>query len=451
MMAMQKEKPNVILINCDDLGYGDLGCYGSKVNKSPFIDSLSEKGVKFTSCYAPAPICSPSRAALMTGSYPPRVGINLVLFPGDKTGLNPSEYTIGKLFSDNGYRTMIVGKWHCGDQQAFLPTNFGFDHYWGLPYSNDMGMQKRKDGAAFPPLPLMSDQTVSQKQPDQCALTERYTEKCCEFINSCGDSPFFLYFAQMHVHLPLYAAKRFVEMSQNGDFGACVASLDWACSAIYDTVRSRGLLDNTIFIFTSDNGSRGDHGASNYPLKGGKFTTWEGGLRVPFIAYWKDHTVSRVSDALISHIDLLPTFASMLKSKLPDVKIDGEDISRVLFSDSDDGRESFAYYSHSGRLDAVRNRRYKLHCYKDGQPVRLMYDMETDISEQNNIYDENSPQTRQLQQLFGQLSESCGNTLDGTAGENMRAAGHVENPVYLCEYDPQCPYMVAEYDKDDVG
>ena len=176
-------KPNVILINCDDLGYGDLGCYGSKINKSVYVDKLAETGMRFTSFYCASPVCSPSRAALMTGCYPPRVGINGVLFPGEPYGLNSSEFTMPRLFKNAGYSTMIVGKWHCGDQQEFLPGRFGFDEYYGLPYSNDMGINaKTIDKAKFPPLPLVSNNQVIEEQPDQRALTERYVEKSVDFI-----------------------------------------------------------------------------------------------------------------------------------------------------------------------------------------------------------------------------------------------------------------------------
>lgn len=194
------QKPNVILINCDDLGYGDLGCYGSPVNRTPAIDKLAREGVRFTSFYAASPVCSPSRAALMTGCYPPRVSINRVLFPGDPYGLNPAEYTMPRLFRENGYRTMIIGKWHCGDQPDCLPTCFGFDHYYGLPYSNDMGMQAGKtDFRRNPPLPLLLDDQVLEEQPDQRGLTGRYVEQAIRFLRKDSPEPFFLYLAHMPV------------------------------------------------------------------------------------------------------------------------------------------------------------------------------------------------------------------------------------------------------------
>lgn len=286
------DKPNIILINCDDLGYGDLGCYGSKVNKSPNIDLLAKEGMMFTDFYSASPVCSPSRGALMTGCYPIRIGFesfegDQVLFPGHPVGLNRSEFTIPQMLKEVGYTSMIIGKWHCGDQEEFLPLQYGFDRYYGLPYSNDMGRQRRKQGIQeeldkrYPPLPLIYNDKVIQEQPDQRSLIERYVEHANMFIRENKGKSFFLYFAPLQVHLPLYAPLRFVDESQNGDFGACVAAVDWALAAMVQELKYQGIYENTLLIFTSDNGSRGDHGASNAPLRGRKGFTYEGGMRVP--------------------------------------------------------------------------------------------------------------------------------------------------------------------------
>jgi len=251
-------QPNIVLINCDDLGYGDLGCYGSTRNQTTAIDKLATEGVRLTDFYMASPVCSPSRAAMLTGCYPPRIGFakfgnHAVLYPGDRYGLHPEELTTAKVLKDGGYRTRLVGKWHCGDQPEFLPTRHGFDGFYGLPYSNDMGRQNPDD--TFPPLPLMHNESVIQEQPDQTSLTERYVEDCVRFIRSYAEAsdPFFLYLAHFHVHVPHYTAPRFMRKSRNGAYGAAVAAIDWSVDVLMTELRRLGLDENTLVIFTSDN------------------------------------------------------------------------------------------------------------------------------------------------------------------------------------------------------
>lgn len=449
---MSNIKPNVVIINCDDLGYGDLGCYGSKTNKTPYTDKLAKESMVFTSCYAASPVCSPSRAAMLTGCYPPRVGIDRVLFPADPLGLSKDEFTMPQLFKNAGYATAIVGKWHCGDQKEFLPCEFGFDSYFGLPYSNDMGrMIGRTDPIKSPPLPLIVGNEVIEEQPDQHALTERYVEKCVEFIRANQNNKFFLYFAQMHVHLPHYAADRFVRESENGDFGACVASADWASGAVIFELEKLNLLDNTIVIFTSDNGSRADRGASNYPLRGRKHTTWEGGQRIPFIMYWKGRVKPSLNDEMISQIDLLPTLAAILGEKMGEQKIDGFDLTDTILNGTASPRDEFIYYSSNSRLEAVRKRNWKLHFFKDGKMEKLLYDLCTDISEEKNVYDENPDIVEELTKIYDDYRLKLGDTLTKTTGSERRPCGYNENPVTMTVYDPNHPYFIAEYDKNDVG
>ncbi len=295
-------RPNVVLINCDDLGYGDLGCYGSTRNRTPAIDRLAAEGLRFDSFYMASPVCSPSRGAMLTGCYPPRIGFGSfdglpVLFPGQGIGLAGTEVSLAAMLREAGYRTQMIGKWHCGDQRGFLPTDHGFDHYFGLPYSNDMGRQAPMTEGPFapppgtepfylPPLPLLSDDEVIEQQPDQAALTERYVTEAVRFLRDARHDPFFLYLAHLYVHVPLYVQERFARESANGAYGAAVAAIDWATAAILHELHELGLDDDTIVIFTSDNGSRGVDGGSNEPLRGAKTTTWEGGMRVPCLVRW---------------------------------------------------------------------------------------------------------------------------------------------------------------------
>ena len=449
-------KPNIILINCDDLGYGDLGCYGSPCNKTPAIDRLAREGTRFTDFYMASPVCSPSRGGMMTGCYPPRIGFGefdgeCVLFPGQGMGLNPAEDTIPSVLRGAGYRTKIVGKWHCGDQPEFLPRNYGFEEYFGLPYSNDMGRQANRLKINTP-LPLLRGDTVIQQQPDLRALTERYADESLAFIEAHRDEPFFLYLAHMHVHTPLYAAERFVRESENGDFGACVAAIDWATDCILHKLDALHLTENTLVIFTSDNGSRGRDGASNAPLRGEKTTTWEGGQRVPCIVR-QPGTVpaGRESAALFASIDFLPTFAA-LGGAAADFKnpIDGRDRSALLFGDDSAARETFFYY-HRNSLEAVRCGKWKLHVRKKDEEVSLLYDLDADIGETVNLYDAQPEIVRELQVLLEGCRAELGDEANGIAGAAMREIGRVANPKPLTVYDENHPYIIAMYDRTDIG
>lgn len=447
-------QPNVLYINCDDLGYGDLGCYGSTVNQTPTIDKLAEEGVRFTSFYAASSVCTPSRAALMTGCYAQRVEMPAVIFPAAKTGLNKNEYTLGKLFKDQGYATMIIGKWHCGDNAETLPCHFGFDDYYGIPYSNDMGRQKGAN-EHMPPLPLMHGHSIIEEQPDQCGITERYTERAVEFIRRNASQPFFLYMAHMHVHLPLYEQERFLRESKNGDYGACVASLDFSLAAILHELKRLNIYHNTIIIFTSDNGSRAADGASNAPLRGCKFTAFEGGFRVPFIAHWKGHFKEHaLVDQMASNIDMLPTFAALLQSPLSSNKIDGVNILPNLFGENIPIRDEFAYYCKYS-LAAIRKGKYKLHVGRiydaDTFDKPELYDLSVDVAEQNNLYESEGAIANELNTLCDPYRWQFGDDLLGMKGHEIRPCTKIENPAPLTEYDENHPYIVAMYDKEDRG
>jgi len=450
-------KPNIILINCDDMGYGDLGCYGSELNATPHIDRLAEEGVRFTDFYMVSSVCSASRAGMLTGSYPARVGIDWVLFPGDRCGLHPDEITIARLLKDAGYRTKLVGKWHCGDQEEFLPTNHGFDDYFGIPYSNDMGMQARKDGSRNknPPLPLMRGDKVHQQQPDQAAITERYVDECVQFLDVAGEGPFFLYLAHMYVHSPLFISDHFMKDSKNGRYGGAVAAIDWATGVIMHELKTRGLDENTLVIFTSDNG--GTRKGSNAPLRGHKGTCWEGGQRVPCIMRFPGHIEpGRTESGIAASIDVYPTLARLAGAEAPtDRKVDGLDISGVMLEGSDSPREVFMYHAF-GALQAVRRGPWKLRvCHRSFRAedmetgLRELYNLAEDVGETKNVYDEHPEIVAELSAILEEARRDLGDNATDTQGEGVRTPGRAEDPKPLTTYDEDNPYIVAMYDMFD--
>ena len=357
--------PNIVLIFCDDLGYGDLGCYGSAKNRTPNIDKLAQDGIRFTSFYSSSPVCTPSRASLMTGCYPRRVGMHedftghWVLIPRSRRGLNPEELTVAEALKSKGYKTACIGKWHLGDQPEHLPTRHGFDRYFGIPYSNDMQNKRRGD----PPLPLVDQEKVISAPVDQSTLTKRYTEETISFIEQNKDGPFFVYLPHTFPHLPLFASPKFKDKSQNGRYGDSIEEIDWSTGEIMNCLERHGLAKNTLLIFTSDNGSNGRNGGSNKPLAGAKGSTMEGGMRVPMIARWAGKIpAGKKCHELATMMDWLPTFCQLTGAKPPEKKIDGHDIRDLLFA-KDDAKspyDAFFYYRRR-QLQAVRSGPYKYH------------------------------------------------------------------------------------------
>ena len=449
-MRSPTDRPNIILINCDDLGYGDMGCYGSTVHRTPAVDQLAADGVKFTDFYQAAPVCTPSRAALMTGCYPQRVSMAVidgewVLFPGQGFGLNPEEKTIATLLKEQGYATSLVGKWHLGDQPEFLPTRHGFDEYYGIPYSNDMGIH---EGSNYCPLPVLQDEDVIEEQPDQAGLTERYVERAISFMRKNRDTPFFLYFAHMYVHVPIIAPQRFVDASQNKEYGAAVEHIDFTVSQLMHELSELGLDDNTIVIFTSDNGSEANdwrYGlGSNDPLRGTKGTTWEGGQRLPFVVRWLGQIpAGTVSGELTTSMDVLPTLAAIAGTAAPtDRIIDGQDVRSMWLQpeSTKSPHEAFFYYL-LDELQAVRSGEWKLHTLSGD-----LYNLAADIGETANVAADNPEVIARLEALAQACREDIGDTATDTPGANRRPIGTVEDPKKLTEYDPNHPYMVAMYD-----
>lgn len=478
---MSSPQPNVVLINCDDLGYGDLGCYGSELHDTPAIDALAAAGARLTDFSMASPVCSPSRAAMLTGSYPLRIGFggeglqNMgVLFPGQGRGLHPDEVTIARLLSDAGYATLAVGKWHCGDQADFLPTNHGFDEWFGLPYSNDMGVQISAEGTPtrdeinamikaagidfeiqWPPLPLVDtdaagEPVVVEQQPDQTTLTGRYVERSLEFIQANTEQPFFLYLAHMYVHVPIYVEQRFADASRNGAYGAAVASIDWATEAIVTELERLGLADNTIVIFTSDNGALApgpDGAGSNAPLRDAKGTTWEGGQRVPCVVRWPQHIPEGlVVEDMTSALDLLPTLAAVCGADAPtDRVLDGHDIGGLLGLDGDapDPNRSFLSIA-GGNIEAIRVGRWKLHVRKKRKEMCELYDLVADIGESIDRAAEQPDIVANLAARIEAARLELGDQATGVVGASTRPIGRVEDPVLLTTaLDPS---TIAEYD-----
>lgn len=446
--------PNFILINIDDLGYADIGPFGSVLNRTPCLDRMAQEGRKFTSFYA-APVCSPSRASLMTGCYPKRVlPIPLVLWPGAAVGLNPAEHTVAELLKQVGYATACIGKWHLGDQPEFLPTRQGFDYYFGIPYSNDMGpaedgansslgepIRPRKEisylpdedskvgikGNPQPPMPLLENEKVIERvrAREQTTLVQRYTEKATHFIRTHKSKPFFLYLAHTAVHFPFYPGKDFQGQSHNGNYGDWVEEVDWSVGQILNTVRELNLSRKTLVLFTSDNG--GGAGVSlNAPLRGFKNSTWEGGLRVPTIAWWPEHIpASTATEAIVGMFDILPTFVKLAGGRLPaDRKLDGCDIWPMLAGKAGAQSPHEVFYFYRGlKLEAVRAGPWKLHLARSE-----LYNLATDIGEGKNIAAANPDVVQRLRSLAESMKDDLG--LDGIS-PGCRPLGRVANPKPL--------------------
>lgn len=445
-VADETVKPNIILIFCDDLGYGDLGCYGSEKNRTPNIDRLADQGIRFTSFYSSSPVCTPSRSSLMTGCYPRRVGMHeaetghWVLIPRNRRGLHPEETTLAEVLKSNGYATACVGKWHLGDQPPHLPTNHGFDYYFGIPYSNDMQSAGRGD----PPLPLVRDREVIEAPADQATLTQRYTREVISFVERHRDEPFFVYLPHTFPHLPLFASPAFHGKSGNGRYGDSVEEIDWSTGKIMETLTRLGIENRTILIFTSDNGSNGRNGGSNAPLAGAKGSTMEGGMRVPMIARWPNRfPAGQTVDQLASTMDFLPTLAALTNSELPSRKLDGHDISRLLSGEPEakSPYEVFYYYRRR-QLQAVRWGDWKLHLPLNatfpnwttptktsrGRPAKLI-NLTTDLQEENDVSEEHPQVLARLHEYARQAISTLGN--ESASGSEQRPAFDIANPMPL--------------------
>jgi arylsulfatase A-like enzyme len=419
----------VVILFADDLGYGDLSSYGAPTIRTPNLDRMASEGIRLTSFYA-QPVCTPSRAALLTGRYPIRSGMDRVLFPHDSIGLPLSEVTLAEALKARGYRTMAIGKWHLGRPSRFLPTHQGFDHYYGIPYSNDM------DRGDSPPVPILRDTTVVEQPAEQSTLTKRYTGEALRFIRESRDEPFLLYLAYTFPHLPLHTSKEFEGHSRAGLFGDVVEEIDWSAGEVLRTLKELGLDRNTIVIFTSDNGpwssypreaflkAYGTHPwdtGSAGPLHGSKFSTYEGGMREPAIVRWPGEIpAGRISAEPASTMDLYPTFIHLAGGEVPaDRPVDGRDVFALLSGKVDSLPESPLYYFHGRVLEAVRLGRWKLRLSRHLRPelrkedplTPELFDLDADPGEHYDVAAQHPETVTRLRARMAGFAKESGGTL----------------------------------------
>lgn len=457
-------KPNVIIIFMDDMGYGDPSCYGGGPYTTPHLDRMAARGMRFTHFYAAQAVCSASRAGLLTGCYPNRIGIHNALNPNAKIALNGEEETIAEILKDQGYKTGMVGKWHLGAKVPFLPLQNGFDEYLGLPYSNDM-WPVHYDGkpypdtskvwrAQYPPLPLIEGnetRRIIRNLDDQAELTGIYTDRACEFIRKNKKSPFFLYMAHSMPHVPIAVSKAYRGKSGAGLFGDLMTELDASVGKVLETLKENGLDKNTLVIFTSDNGpwlNYGNHAGNTAGLREGKGSSWEGGQRVPCIMQWPGQIpAGTVCNKVAAAIDVLPTVAAICGAKLPAKKIDGLSILPLLKGDpTANPREHFVYYYNVNNLEAVRKGQYKLVFPHKGRTYRLhvpgydgfpgsapdvdvpaaLYDLSIDPGETTDVSKVFPEVVKDIEAIADNYRQTLGDELRKMPGTERRPAGKVQ-------------------------
>jgi arylsulfatase len=429
------QQPNFVVVFIDDMGYGDIGTQGATGWTTPNLDKMAAEGMRFTNFYSAQPVCSASRAGLLTGCYPNRIGISGALFPRDTIGINPNETTIAEMLKEKGYATGIFGKWHLGHHKEFLPLQHGFDEYVGLPYSNDMWPlsntgEKLPEGSGrlkYPDLPIIDgNETVATitSWKSQDTLTTLYTEKAVDFINRNATKPFFLYVPHTMAHIPLGVSDKFRGKSEQGFYGDVMMEIDWSVGEIEKALQANGISGNTVFIFTTDNGpwlNFGNHGGSAGGLREGKTTSWEGGQRVPFIIKWPAKTpAGTICNKLGCAVDILPSFAKIAGTSLPELKIDGVDITELWKGNTDaEPRDNILFYYGKNNLNGVRKGNWKLvlpHTWqsyntepgKDGNGGRRinmtverpeLYNMMRDPGEQFNVIEYYPEKAAEIMQL----------------------------------------------------
>lgn len=442
--AADASRPNFVIIFADDLGYADIGCFGAKDIATPHLDRMAAEGCRLTSFYVAQAVCSASRTALMTGCYPNRVGILGALGPQSQIGIHENEWTIAEVLKQRGYATGIFGKWHLGHHPQFLPTRNGFDEYFGLPYSNDMW--PKHPTAKFPDLPLIEAERIVEYNPDQTQLTIWYTQRAVQFIERHQNEPFFLYVPHAMPHVPLFVSDKFAGRFPRGMFADVIAEIDWSVGEILAALKRCKLDNNTLVIFTSDNGpwlSYGNHAGSAGPLREGKGTAWEGGVREPFVARWPGRIAAgHVSSEPVGTIDLLPTLAKLAGAQLPPNQIDGLDIWPVLSGvpNAKTPHEAYLYYW-GQELHAIRSGDWKLHFphkyrslerpgqdgrpgpYREATTDLALFDLGEDTGEQTNVAAKHPDVVARLKQLADRAREDLGDTLAERKGSGVRPAG----------------------------
>ncbi|HEY6169228.1 MAG TPA: sulfatase [Verrucomicrobiae bacterium] len=449
--------PNIVIIFIDDQGYGDIGPFGAKGYTTPNLDRMAKEGRKFTNFHVPQPVCSASRAGLLTGCYPNRIGIHGALGPRATHGIADTEMTIAQLVKQKGYATGMAGKWHLGTPKQFLPTHHGFDEYFGLPYSNDMWPLHPEAKSPYPPLPLIEGDTVLKTDlghDDQNQLTTQYTERAAKFIEAHKDRPFFFYLAHSMVHVPLHVSDKFRGKSQQGLYGDACMEVDWSVGEVLAALKKNGVDENTLVIYTSDNGpwlSYGNHAGNAGPLREGKGTCWEGGTREPTLMRWPGKIpAGTTSDAMMMTIDLLPTIAKLTGAELPKHKIDGLDVWPLIAGEkgAKNPHDGYAFYYEQNALQAVSSSdgRWKLqlpHTYRtlngrpggtNGIPARYdnrklevteLYDLQNDIGETKNVAAANPQVVKQLEAFAEKMRTELGDALTQRKGSGSREPGRV--------------------------
>ena len=463
-LPVAKTSPNVVLIFADDMGYGDLSCFGATQYKTPNLDRMATTGVRFTSFYVSQAVCSASRAGLLTGCYSNRVGIAGALGPSSVIGLNPEEETIAEVLKKRGYKTAAFGKWHVGHHREFLPLQQGFDEYLGLPYSNDMWAvnlddtpatkENNPNKAKYPPLPLIDGNEkikVIKTMAEQSQLTTLYTERAVSFINKNRRNPFFIYLPHSMPHVPIAASDKFKGKSEQGVYGDVLMEIDWSVGQIMEALEKNGIAENTLVIFTSDNGpwlNYGNHAGSTAGLREGKGTSWEGGQRVPCIMKWPGSIPEGIiCNKLASTIDLLPTLANIAKAPLPAKKIDGVNILPLMLGDEKaNPRTVFYYYYNADCLEAVRKNEWKLvfahksRTYEGflpgnngeaGQVANVdfpyaLYDLRRDPGERYDVKADYPYVVKDLENIASEARKDLGDGLQKIKGAGVREPGRVK-------------------------